>query len=117
MPPIRLKRIPKWTVVRIKWADAATFHDPSNSDDPDLYEPLVRFTVGHLLYWDKRKGITVAMEDDREAGMESDCQTVTVIPAGMILAVEAYESPQIMFSRSPKKKVSKALDKPTTDVV
>lgn len=93
-------------------------HDAHDSEDTDLFEPAIRYTVGHLLYWNKSKGITVAMEDDREADADGDCQTITTIGSGMILQVVAFLTGDVVYERQPRKKsVKEPLDNTTLDVV
>lgn len=109
-----MARIKKWTPVLVKWADAVTHSDPQDSTDPALVEPAVRYSVGHLLAWDRRKGITIAMEDDHEAGTEGDCQTVTHIVQGMILQVTVLVMGEVAYtSGSRKKKIKQPLDNTT----
>jgi hypothetical protein len=76
------KRIPKWTPVIVVWEDAVTVYDPSHSDED--HPTAIRRTIGFLIAKNK-KGVSVAMEDDRGAdAYEADCQTVTSIPSKMI---------------------------------
>jgi hypothetical protein len=57
------------------------------SDDAHtLNPPALRSTIGFLLK-KNRSGITVCMEDDRQADSDNDCQTVTTIPAKMIVKI------------------------------
>lgn len=77
----------KWSVVRVKWIDATSFYDASDSSEN---HPLAtRYTVGHLIRWNAKQ-ITLAMEDDRKTALGTDCQTVTSIPLGMVERVVAY---------------------------
>lgn len=110
------RKPPKWTVVRVRWRDAVTVRDPSNSNDPTLCNTSVRYTVGHLLKFDARNVISVAMEDDREGEMaedegDVDCQTITNIPAGMILRAVAYPEDAVpfVFYEAPKRKATSSM--------
>lgn len=74
----------KWDPCIIVWRDAVTVYSPSNSkSDFSLAE---RRTIGFLI---RRTpdSVTIAMEDDRSSHDDDDCQTVTSIPTGMIIAV------------------------------
>lgn len=113
------RKPPKWTVVRVRWRDAVTVRDASNSNDPTLCNTAVRYTVGHLLKFDPRNVISVAMEDDREGeGIlaedegDVDCQTITNIPAGMILRAVAYPedaAPFVFYEASVKRKATSSM--------
>lgn len=78
-------RLPKWTPVVVTWVDAVTNYENAHSEDGQ--EPVKRRTVGFLLK-KNRTGVTVAMEDDRDADLDTDCQTVTTIPIKMVVKVE-----------------------------
>jgi len=81
----KIPKLKKWTPIIVTWADAATEYGPANSDN-DFPCPIRR-SIGHFIRRDGEK-VTIAMEDDRGANLgESDCQTVTSIPEGMIRSV------------------------------
>lgn len=76
----------KWTPVVVTWVDAVTEHEPADSVKDDF--PLaVRKSIGFFLRRTS-DGITICMEDDREAGTAGDCQTITTIPKGMLKNVQ-----------------------------
>lgn len=83
------KKLKKWTPVIVTWRDAVTVREEMHSDDLQDAEPVIRRSIGFLLKANKRD-VVICMEDDRlKDDGHSDCQTVTGIPKGMVVAIRA----------------------------
>lgn len=82
--------VKKWTPVIVTWRDAVTVREEMHSEaDIDDATPVVRKSIGFLLKAN-RKEVIICMEDDREKrDPDSDCQTVTGIPRGMVESIAA----------------------------
>lgn len=76
----------KWEPCVVTWRDAVTV---SSSSSCDNFEPVTRRSIGFFIRRNA-ESITIAGEDDRKASLGgSDCDSVTTIPSGMIVAVDA----------------------------
>lgn len=82
-----MKRMKRWTPVVVTWRDAVTVREEMHSDDLEDAKPVIRRSIGFLLKMN-RSEVVICMEDDRaKDDSHSDCQTVTGIPRGMVVAV------------------------------
>ena len=82
-----MKKLKKWTPVVITWRDAITVRDEMHSENLEDAEPVIRRSIGFLLKSNKHD-VVICMEDDRaKDDAHSDCQTVTGIPRGMVVAI------------------------------
>lgn len=75
-----------WEPVIVTWEDAfSPPHENESSRIAGPYRPLLRRSIGFLIIADKER-VSIVMDDDRSQGdrAEGDCETVTIIPRGMV---------------------------------
>lgn len=89
--------------VFVIWLDAQTDYGAAKSSDYATWKRYIRRTIGWLIHRDQER-IVVAMEDDRLSGVDTDCQTITTIPAAMIMDVVELHQPPSPGRNPPKKK-------------
>jgi hypothetical protein len=80
---------PTWEPVIVTWIDASSESSKSSKAIIKTYEPCYRKSIGFLLVEDDER-VVIAMEDDREANMDTleDCDTITTIPAAMVQKIQ-----------------------------
>ena len=80
----------EWEPVSIAWEDAAGWPGPHESKKflKDLH-PVIRHTSGYVISFNKERIVVVGTDDRGSEGcLTTDCEDVTVIPAGMIREIK-----------------------------
>ena len=82
-----MKAIKKWTPIILTWRDAVTVREEMHSEHLEDATPIIRRSIGFLLKMNKNE-VVICMEDDRaKDDGHDDCQTVTGLPRGMVIAI------------------------------